>query len=74
MQFRQPGILGHTESVGEVAGKQLPSPPASMAPSDYLSPIREEALQLLKADGDRGARDLVCCGRTGGGVWIGMEQ
>jgi len=53
MQFRQPGILGHTEPVGEVTSNQLPSPPASMDPSDYLSPIREEALQLLKTDGDR---------------------
>jgi hypothetical protein len=53
MQFRQPSIPGHTESVGEVTSNQLPSPPASMDPSDYLSPIREEALQLLKTDGDR---------------------
>jgi hypothetical protein len=53
MQFRQSSILGHTESVGEVTSNQLPSPPASMDPSDYLSPIREEALQLLKTDGDR---------------------
>jgi hypothetical protein len=53
MQFRQPDILGHPESVGEVTSNPLPSPPASMDPSDHLSPIREEALQLLKTDGGR---------------------
>jgi hypothetical protein len=53
MQFRQPDILVQPEPVGEVTGNQLPPPPASMDPSDYLSPIREEALQLLKTDGGR---------------------
>jgi hypothetical protein len=53
MQFREPGILRHTESVGEITSNQLASPPVSLAPSDYLSPIREEALQLLRTDSDR---------------------
>ncbi len=36
-----------------MTNNQLPSPPASMDPSDYLSPIREEALQLLNPGVDR---------------------
>jgi hypothetical protein len=52
MQFQQPGIPGHTESVGEVSNRP-PSPPTSMDPSDHLSPVREEALQLLKTGGYR---------------------
>ncbi len=50
MQVQQPSSFGDIGSVGEVTSSQLPSPPESMAPSDYLSPIREEALQLLKPD------------------------
>lgn len=50
MQVQQPSSFGDIGSVGDVASSQLPSPPASMDPSDYLSPIREEALQLLKPD------------------------
>lgn len=53
MQFQQPGIPGHTESVVEMTGNRPPSPPTSMDPSDHLSPVREEALQLLKTGGDR---------------------
>jgi hypothetical protein len=52
-QFQQPGFPGHTESVGDVTGNRPPSPPTSMDPSDHLSPVREEALQLLKRGGDR---------------------
>lgn len=50
MQVHQPGSFGDIASVGQVAGSQLPPPPGSMNPSDYLSPIQEEGLQLLKSD------------------------
>ena len=50
MQVQQPSSLGDIGSVGDVAGGRLPPPPESMDPSDYLDPIREEALQLLKPD------------------------
>lgn len=48
MQFRRLDSFG----VEAAAGHALPSPPASMDPSDHLSPIREEAMQLLKPNRD----------------------
>ena len=82
MQVQQPGSFGDIGSVGDVAGSQLPSPPESMDPSDHLSPIREEALQLLRPD-VRQARILcfaVACalalgfglGWAGGSSWYGV--
>ena len=52
MQFRQLDSFGDVAPLETGAGHQLPSPPASMDPSDHLSPIREEALQLLKPNRD----------------------
>lgn len=52
MQFRQMDSFGDVGPVEAAAGHQLPLPPASMDPSDHLSPIREEALQLLKPNRD----------------------
>ena len=52
MQFRQMDSFGDGAPVAAAAGHQLPSPMASMDPSDHLSPIREEALQLLKPNRD----------------------
>ena len=81
MQVQQPGSFGDIESVGDVAGSQLPSPPESMDPSDHLGPIREEALQLLRPD-VRQARILCFAvagalalgfglGWAGGSTWYG---
>ena len=53
MQVQQPNPFENTGAVGGVTNNQLPSPPASMDPSDYLSPIREDALKLLKPGVDR---------------------
>jgi hypothetical protein len=53
MQVQQPNRFEGIGAVGDVTNSQLPSPPASMDPSDYLSPIREEALQLLNPGVDR---------------------
>jgi hypothetical protein len=53
MQVQQPDRFEGIGVVGDVTNNQLPSPPASMDPSDYLSPIREEALQLLNPGVDR---------------------
>ncbi|MES2195321.1 MAG: hypothetical protein V4517_12950 [Pseudomonadota bacterium] len=50
MQFRQLDSFGNTGPVEPAAAHQLP--PASMDPSDHLSPVREEALQLLKPNRD----------------------
>jgi len=52
MQFRQMDSFGDGAPVAAAAGHQLPSPPASMDPSDHLGPIREEALQLLEPNRD----------------------
>jgi hypothetical protein len=49
MQVPQPSSFGDIGSVGGVTSSQLPSP-QSTDPSDYVSPIPEEALQLLKPD------------------------
>jgi hypothetical protein len=50
MQGQQPGSFDNSGRAGEVTSSHLPSPPVSMDPSDHLSPIPEEALQLLKPD------------------------
>jgi hypothetical protein len=63
MQIQQPSSFGDSGSVGDAAGSRLPPPPESMDSSDYLSPIREEALQLLKPD-VRQAR-ILCLAVTG---------
>ncbi|MBR1123496.1 hypothetical protein JQ628_18375 [Bradyrhizobium lablabi] len=63
MQVQQPSSFGDIGSVGDVAGSLLPPPPESMDSSDYLSPVREEALQLLKPD-VRQAR-ILCLAVTG---------
>jgi hypothetical protein len=47
MQLQQPNNLGEIGSFGGVTGS------ASMDTSHYLSPVREEALQLLNSGGDR---------------------
>jgi hypothetical protein len=82
MQVQQPSSFGDIGSVGDVASSQLLSPPESMDPSDYLSPIREEALQLLRPD-VRQARILCFAvagalalgfglGWAGGSSWYGV--
>jgi len=52
MQFRQLDSFGEVGHVEGAVGPAPPSPPASMDPSDHLSPIREEALQLLQPNLD----------------------
>lgn len=52
MQFRQLDSFADVAPVEAAAGPQLPSPPASMDPSDHFSPVREEALQLLRPNRD----------------------
>mgnify|MGYP003382675188 FL=1 len=52
MQFQRLDSFGDVAPVAATVGHPLPSPPASMDPSDHLSPIREEALQLLKPNRD----------------------
>jgi hypothetical protein len=52
MQFHRLDSFEGIEPVAAAASHALPSPPASMDPSDHLSPIREEALQLLKPNRD----------------------
>jgi hypothetical protein len=69
MQVRQPDSFGDIGSVGGVASNQLPPPPESMDPSDYLSPIREEVLLLLKPD-VRQAR--VLCFAVAGALALGF--
>ncbi len=51
MQFRQDSF-GEVGRVEAATDRQFPSPPASMDPSDHLSPIREDALRLLKSNRD----------------------
>ncbi len=53
MQVQQPDRFEGIGAAGDAAGNQPPSPPVSMDPSDYLSPIRAEALQLLNPGVDR---------------------
>ena len=53
MQVQQPDRFEGIRATGNAASNQPPSPPASMDPSDYLSPIRAEALQLLNPGVDR---------------------
>jgi hypothetical protein len=50
MQFRPLDSLADVAPVE--AADQLPSPPVSMDPFDHLSPVREEALQLLRPNRD----------------------
>ena len=52
MQFRQLDSFGDVGRVEAAVGHALPSPPVSMDPSDHLSPIWEEALQLLQPNRD----------------------
>ncbi|MDB5577433.1 MAG: hypothetical protein JWR80_2609 [Bradyrhizobium sp.] len=52
MQFPRLDSFAHVAPIEAAAGHALPSPPASMDPSDHLSPVREEALQLLKPNRD----------------------
>lgn len=52
MQFRPLDSFADVAPVEAAAGPQLPSPPASMDPSDHLSSVREEALQLLRPNRD----------------------
>ena len=68
MHVSQPSSFGDIGSVGEVTSSQLPSPPESMDPSD-LSPIRKEALELLKPD-VRQARIL--CFAIAGALTLGF--
>src|SRR4051794_4008080 len=68
MQVLQPGSFGDIGSVGE-ASSQLPLAPQSMDPSDCLSPIREERLQLLRPD-VRQARIL--CFAVAGALTLGF--
>ena len=53
MQLQQPNNLEEIGSFRGVTRNQPPSPHASMDSSHYLSPVREEALQLLNSGGDR---------------------
>ncbi len=52
MQFQRLDSFGNVAPVEAADGNPLPSPPASMDPSDHLSPIRDEALQLLRPNRD----------------------
>lgn len=52
MQFRRLDSFADVGPAGVTASPSLPSPPASMDPSDHLSPIGEEALQLLRPNRD----------------------
>ena len=52
MQFRPLDSFADVAPVEAAAGPQLPPPPASLDPSDHLSPVREEALQLLRPNRD----------------------
>ncbi|SRR5258708_15153921 len=52
MQFHQANTLEKIESAGDEAGSEVPTQPASMDPSDFLNPNRDEVLALLKPDGD----------------------
>lgn len=52
MQFQRLDSFGDVAPVEAAAGHQLPSPPASMDPSDHLSPITDEALRLLRPNRD----------------------
>ena len=53
MQIQHPNSFGEIRSIGDTTSNPPPSPPSSMDPSDFLCPIREEALVLLKPDRDR---------------------
>jgi hypothetical protein len=53
MQLKRSNSFGDIGSVGDVTSNQPPSPPASTDSSHYISPVREEALQLLNSGGDR---------------------
>jgi hypothetical protein len=50
MQVQQSDSFGGIRSVRDLASSQLPSPPGDFDALDHLSPIREEALQLLTPD------------------------
>jgi hypothetical protein len=50
MQLQQPNNLGEIGSFSGVTRNQPPSPRASMDSPHYLSPAREEALQLLNSE------------------------
>jgi hypothetical protein len=52
MQLRQLDSLGDIGCAEAAVDNALPSPPASMDPSDHLSPLQDEALKLLQPNGD----------------------
>jgi hypothetical protein len=63
--------LGLIEPIASAADHPPPPPPASMDPSDYLSPIREEALRLLNPDRDRARLMYLAAGALVAGFGLG---
>lgn len=77
MQGQQPNRFEGIGAVGDATDNHLPSPPASMDPSDYLSPIREEALQLLNPAVDRTRVAWLAAGALAIGFglgWVGSSS
>src|SRR3979490_580546 len=70
MQFQQPNALEKIESVGDAAGSQPPTQPASMYPWDFLSPNRDEVLALLRP-GDKKRADYLAAGARVAGFALG---
>jgi hypothetical protein len=71
MQLQQPNNLGEIGSFRGVTRNQPPSPLASMDSPHYLSPVREDALQLLNSGGDRARAIWVAAGALVVGFGLG---
>lgn len=74
MQLQRSNSFGDTGSVGDVTSNQPPSPPASTDISHYLSPVREEALQLLNSRGDQARATWFAAGALVVGFGLGWAS